>query len=246
VNPQQQAVLFQRVQETWRALGESQPHWSVLTAETFRPERIEESLDHFYATGNENVATLLRTLERNAIDPSRLRTCLDFGCGVGRLSLALSRHFELVVAVDVSASHLALAREALAARGAANVETRLLETISDVAELPMADLVFSLIVLQHNPPPVMRALFRGLLGRLNPGGVAVIQFPTYLPVGYRFDFEEYVAGRGSEMEMHALPQREAFAGARDAGVDVLEVIEDGYAGYGVGSRSNTFVLQRPA
>ena len=245
VDAGQQERLFRRVQETWHALGLEQPHWSVVTADAFRPERIGESLDHFYATGNDNVATLLRTLERNGIEASRIRTCLDFGCGVGRLSIALAGHFARVIAVDVSASHLALAREAIAVRGAKNIETRLLETIEGMENLPRADLVYSLIVLQHNPPPVMAALLRGLLGRLEPGGVAVIQIPTYLPAGYRFDAAEYEAGKGGEMEMHALPQREAFAAAREAGVDVLEVMEDGWTGFGAGSRSNTLVLRKP-
>jgi len=32
-----------------------------------------------------------------------------------------------------------------------------------VANLPRVDLVYSVIVLQHNPPPVIHALFAGLL-----------------------------------------------------------------------------------
>ena len=148
--------------------------------------------------------------------------------------------------MDVSASHLGIAREALERRGLTNVRTHLLETIEGVDALPPVDLVYSVIVLQHNPPPVIRALFAGLLGRLNPRGVAVIQVPTYMPAGYRFDLEEYERTGGKDMEMHPLPQREAFAIAKAAGVDVLEVLEDSWTGIGAGARSNTFVLQRPA
>jgi hypothetical protein len=74
----------------------------------------------------------------------------------------------------------------------------------------------------------------------------VIQVPTYLPAGYRFELGEYESGGGQDMEMHALPQGEVFALARAAGVEVLEVLEDGWTGYGAGSRSNTFVMRRPA
>jgi SAM-dependent methyltransferase len=164
---------------------------------------------------------------------------------VGRLTVALARHFRQVIGVDVSASHLAVARAELARRGIANASTQLLERIDGVDTLPRVDLVYSVIVLQHNPPPVIHALFSGLLGRLEPGGVAVIQVPTYLPVGYRFDLGEYESGGGQEMEMHALPQRVIFALARAAGVEVLEVLEDGWTGYGAGSRSNTFVMRVP-
>lgn len=246
VTPQQQQALFQRVQAVWHALGESKPHWSVITAEEYEPANIDRTMDAFYSSGENNVTTLLRTLERNGIVPSQLRTCMDFGCGVGRLSAALARQFEAVVAVDVSASHLAIASQALAQRNLKNVTTHRLETVDGLERLPRCDLVFSLIVLQHNPPPVMRMLFAGLLGRLAPGGVAVLQLPTYMPGGYRFDVEEYLEGGGREMEMHALPQAEVFATARAAGVVVLEVLEDGWTGFGSGSRSNTFVLRRPA
>jgi SAM-dependent methyltransferase len=238
-------ALFRRVQEVWHALGKEKPHWSVVTADSFRPQNVEQSLDAFYASGERNVATLLKTLERNAIDVARLRRCLDFGCGVGRLTASLAPHFAEVVAVDISASHLEVARDALARRGVANVNWMLLETIEGVARLPAADLVVSLIVLQHNPPPVMRALLDGLLGRLAPGGAAVIQIPTYLPVGYAFDARAYLEKPAEGMEMHALPQREVFAAARAADVDVVETLEDLWIGYGAGSRSNTFVFRRP-
>lgn len=245
VGPEARERLFRRVQETWHALGEEQPHWSVVTAEEFRPGRIGESLESFYASGEANVATLMRTLARNGIDASRLRRCMDFGCGVGRLTVALAKRFPEVVAVDVSASHLAVARESLSRFGIANASLHRLEAIADVAGLPAVDLVYSVIVLQHNPPPVMHALFEGLLARVAPGGAAVIQVPTYLPVGYRFDLAEYEKGDGREMEMHPLPQREVFALARAAGMEVLEVLEDAWTGFGSGSRSNTFVMRRP-
>ena len=245
VDPAQRRQLFARVQQVWHSLGEQQPHWSVVTADEFRPDRIGESLEHFYATGEGNIQTLLRMLRRNGVEPASLSSCLDFGCGVGRLTFALCKQFRQVVGVDVSASHLAVARSEAAKRGISNVDFRLLATVEAIDELPQVDLVYSIIVLQHNPPPVIRALFAGLLRRLSPGGVAVVQVPTYLPGGYSFEARSYLATPAGEMEMHALPQREAFALAREAGVNVLEVLEDMWTGYGAGSRSNTFVMQRP-
>lgn len=244
--PHEEQELFDKVQAVWRSLGDEKPHWSVITADAFKPGNIDAAIDHFYASGEANVATLVRTLERNQVDVARLRSVMDFGCGVGRLTASLARRFERVHGVDVSESHLAVAREALGRRGIDNVELHALASIAALDALPKADLVFSVIVLQHNPPPVMRALFAGLLGRLEAGGVAVIQVPTYLPAGYRFNVHEYAKGGGKEMEMHALPQREVFALARAAGVDVLEVMEDSWIGYGAGTRSNTFVMRRTA
>lgn len=243
VSREDEERLLRRVQSVWHGLGKEQPHWSVLSDDAFRRHNIAANLDRFYASGQANVATLVRTLERNGIDPAGLHTCLDFGCGVGRLSAALARRFEHVLAVDVSASHLTLASEAFAKLGVRNATTRLIDRIDDIDALPAADLIVSFIVLQHNPPPVIAALLARLLRRLNPGGVMVVQIPTYMPVGYRFSVAEY-APRNEDIEMHALPQREVFAIASEAGVDILEVLEDLWTGFPVGSRSNTFVVQR--
>ena len=245
VNPAERERLFAMVQQVWRSLGVEKPHWSVLSSDEFLPGRVEARMDEFYATGPINVDLVMRTLGRNGIQVAGRRTCMDYGCGVGRLTAALSPHFDQVIGVDVSEHHLALARDAMSRRGVRNATFHHLASIDAVNALPEVDMIASLIVLQHNPPPVMREILSGLLGRLRPGGVAVLQLPTYMPGAYRFRLREYFANGGREMEMHALPQREVFTAARGRGVDVLEVLEDGWAGFGRGARSNTFVLKRP-
>lgn len=246
VSDEDRQQLFNKVQQVWQRLGETAAYWSVATHDKFLPENIDNAYDDFYSTGAENVHTLLSTLSRNQIAVANLKTCIDFGCGVGRLSVALAAQFDQVTAVDVSASHLAIANQVFTKRHISNVATLHLAQITDVHTLPCVDLIYSVIVLQHNPPPVIRYLLCALFGRLNPGGVAVIQLPTYLPKGYRFVANEYLVNGGTGMEMHALPQRVIFRDARTSGIDVLEVLEDSWTGYGVGSCSNTFVFQRPA
>ena len=76
-----------------------------------------------------------------------------------------------------------------------------------MVNLEQADLVYSVIVLQHNPPPVIHMLVRAFLKALNPGGVAYFQVPTYR-VGYRFSPGEYLENEGKThamMEMHVIP-----------------------------------------
>ncbi len=97
----------------------------------------------------------MELVERGAVRfPSR-GTCLELGCGVGRLTLGLSRSFEHVIGLDVSASHLDLAEEVLRKEGRTNIELRRVNTLEAFQQLPEIDRFFSLIVLQHNPPPVM-------------------------------------------------------------------------------------------
>lgn len=109
------------------------------------------------------------------------------------------------------------------------------------------DLWFSRLVLQHNPPPVMRHLLWLAFEGLRPGGLAVFQLPVH-GRGYRFDIGEYLAGGEGGMELHALPQAEVFALAAAAGLEVLEVREDSHMTMRDPAAwlSNLFVLRRPA
>jgi 2-polyprenyl-3-methyl-5-hydroxy-6-metoxy-1,4-benzoquinol methylase len=237
--------LFSMVHSVWRQLGKDKPHWSVLSSNEFLPENMGTRSEAFYETGEWHVQLVMRTLERNGLAVPAEGTCLDYGCGLGRLSFALARRFRLVAGADVSEVHLDIARREAEHRGIGNVTWHHVADVRSVKALPDADLLVSLIVLQHNPPPVMRELFARMLGRLRPGGVAVIQMPTYLPGGYRFRVADYLATGGRDMEMHPLPQREAFRVVREAGVEMVEVLEDGSSALGYGGRSNTFVVRRP-
>jgi SAM-dependent methyltransferase len=241
---EQMAQMFEHVTATWGRLGDDEPFWSVISQEQFRGRRTDER-DAFFELGRSNVAELLDTLRRNGVDPSTLATCLEFGCGVGRVTWLLAGEFTRVVGCDVSSAHLDIARSMLNERSIENVELIQLHDPDDVTALPTADLVYSMIVLQHNPPPVIDRQLRHLLGRLNPGGVAVLQVPTYA-AGYSFSIAEYLSNVDANhgMEMHLLPQERVFRAACDASCDMLEVFEDNWTGLLPKSASNTFVIRR--
>src|SRR5262249_6189698 len=111
--------------------------------------------------------------------------------------------------------------------------------------LPRVDFIYSVIVLQHNPPPIIRFIIQGFIKALNPKGVALFQVPTY-SLGYEFSWEKYasreVKNRG--MEMHVLPQKQVFEVIRQEGGRLIEVIEDGRTGLRYKEMSNTFLVQK--
>ncbi|MBD2258231.1 class I SAM-dependent methyltransferase [Pseudanabaena sp. FACHB-2040] len=238
-------ALFSHIQGVWNQLGASEPHWSVISAEKFKSSQIQETEDEFYKSGFHDVALLLRTLERNGVDPGQLKTCLEYGCGVGRLTCWLARNFSEVIAYDISKSHLQLAENYLKESNLENVSLRHLDQPQKLKDLPSVDLAYSLIVLQHNPPPMIHLVIREILKCLNPGGVAVLQVPTYR-LGYQFSLQEYLSASTTkkEIEMHVLPQKEIFEIARHENCYPLEVLEDNKAGLTYGHRSNTFVIQK--
>lgn len=222
--PELRDRVFAHIANSWSHYGETEPYWSVLTTEEFRNERIDSNIDAFVESGKSDVGRFLATLERNGLSIPAGAHCIELGCGVGRLTRWLAPHFARITALDVSPGHLALAK-GYVEKHFQNTEFRQLRHIEDLSALPQAQVFFTFLVLQHNPPPVIEALLDGIFARLTPGAIAYFHLPTYIP-GYHFDLEAYLADREDhlDMEMHALPQKDVFKVAARHGMQSLEVL----------------------
>jgi 2-polyprenyl-3-methyl-5-hydroxy-6-metoxy-1,4-benzoquinol methylase len=235
--------IFVHVQSSWTSLGMNDPYYSVLTRGKFWKKLMSKrKVDEFYETGKQEVDRLFKTLSRNAIDHTSFQKCLDFGCGAGRISRWLSEKFETIYAYDVSKNYLKMARKYLQKQEISNVEYRQVTSIEDLEKFPNVDLIYSVIVLQHNPPPIIHRIIVQFMRALNPGGVAFFQVPTYKEE-YRFLLEEYLDldSPQEEMEMHVLPQHAVFEIVREENCRLLEVVEDLSTSWGL---SNTFLVQK--
>jgi SAM-dependent methyltransferase len=240
------AELFNHIQSAWQQMGDEEPYWSVLTAKRYAGSTISgKRLDEFYASGNAKIDQIRNTFERNGIDPSGVKTCLEYGCGVGRVTQALCRMFEHVYAVDISAPHIKLGKDYLDSHQNPNVSWIHLSQFDQVPRLPAVDMVFSEIVLQHNPPPIISYILRCLLRLLKPGAVALFQVPTYRR-DYRFTLDDYLTNMApaKKLEMHLLPQKEIFRIFAEEDIAVIEVMEDALAGYAEQYQSCTFFVQK--
>ncbi len=104
-------------------------------------------------------------------------TCVEVGCGPGRMTGALAERFDRVIALDVSPAMLEQARRNVMAQ---NAEFRLvpgdrLEGLDD----GIADAVVCYLVLQHLPDAgVVRTHLREFARVLAPGGEAYVQIPV--------------------------------------------------------------------
>lgn len=241
--PDQRAAMFERIGRAWQAFGESEPHWSVLVSDDFRQDRLAANLDRFYASASGDIEVAFGCLRRAGLSTS-FGKALDFGCGVGRLSLTLAKHADHVTGIDISPPHLRLAAERARDQKIENVGFEAITSVDDLDRFRGFDFVLSLIVLQHNPPPVMAALYEKLLQTLAPGGVSIIQMPTFI-AGQDFSVPEYLANEQPQMEMNALPQNIVFEIIERAGCRALEVREDGYTGHHA-IVSHIFVVQKKA
>jgi SAM-dependent methyltransferase len=243
-SPEELSAMLAHIETRWRELGDDAPHWSVITNFDFAPQNIAANETRFYETGAVDVHMLRQTAARCGVTVDRTGRCFELGCGVGRDSVWLAQEFAEVVAADVSPPHLRLAAEALARLHVENVRLVRLDSLA-LEAIPKFDVFFSVLVLQHNPPPVAAALLDTVLRKLRPGGIASFQVPTYGPA-YRFSVAEYLSRMDSRagMEMHLLPQPAVFEILRRNGCDLLECREDGAVGNHEGFVSNSFFARK--
>jgi SAM-dependent methyltransferase len=242
IGPERMSAMLAKVRATWRHLGEQAPHFSVLTHDQFKPERLADSIDVFWASGEAEAAQLVALLARHHVDPAD-KVCVEFGCGVGRVTASLASRFRQVHGCDISQPHLAQAQARIGELALSNVALLLCGDVWPMV-LPACDVLYSRIVLQHNPPPLMRALIGALLLSLKPGGLAVFQLPVFAQ-NYSFDADAWLrSGDSLDMEMHCLPQPEVFAAIAAAGCEPVEVREDDSTG-DARYISNVFIVRRP-
>jgi 2-polyprenyl-3-methyl-5-hydroxy-6-metoxy-1,4-benzoquinol methylase len=237
--------IFKHIQESWSFLGETEPHWSVMAWEEFRKSNIQKSASAFFKTGKHDFERLLHTMERNAVDYSNFKTCLEYGSGLGRVTFWLSKQFKTVYGYDISKSHLQGINDYLTKEGVKNVTLRHIDKVTDIQNLPSVDLIYSVLVLQHNPPPLIRLIIRAFMKSLKDGGIAFFQVPTY-KLGYNFCSRDYLKNEITKrsMEMHVLPQSEIFTIVMNEGGRIVEVIQDDCAGPDFEGVSNTFLVQK--
>ncbi len=166
-------MSLKKLQSHWDHFGSEDPMFAVLTDPEKKGGKWDE--DSFYATGREEIAQLLGSLDRQSI-PYGKGSALDFGCGAGRLSQALAGHFERVSGIDIAPSMIELARRNNP------VPERLTFHLNESNELPFEDGAFDFLysnyVLQHIAPEYAKAYIAEFMRVLKADGIAVFQFTS--------------------------------------------------------------------
>lgn len=149
----------------WAIIGETEPYFGVLTADRFKRENLDDDArTEFFRSGEGDICGFIDRI-RTLFGPFEPRSALDFGCGVGRLTVPLAVLTGMATGVDISPGMLAEARK----HGQSGLTFR--DTIPD----DRFDWVVSAIVLQHIPPERGYDILEQLLDRVAPGGGATIQ-----------------------------------------------------------------------
>jgi len=226
----------------WDDLGRLDPFHAILSKPGTRFGRWD--LDEFFATGQREIAELMESAARIGI-PKRRNRALDFGCGMGRLTLPLGEYFEECIGVDISDSMIRQAQELCKS-------ARCHFLLNDRPTLPFPnedfDLIYTSIVLQHVP---QKALIRGYISEfvrtLRKDGLLVMQIPSHIKLRNRLQpkrrLYEFLRGVGvsesylyqtlrlTPMLMNFLPEREVFRVVETAGGRMLPSVPDELAPY---------------
>lgn len=155
---------------TWRWFGEHDPYYGVLSGPEYHkanltPDRIQS----FFASGSAHVERVIAIALHHLGDFSR-GSCLDFGCGVGRLVIPFASKFQRVTGVDVSPAMIAEAKRNSERFNVRNANfTHSLDEVHD-----KYDLVHSYIVLQHIPARRGMSLIHQLIDCTAPNGVCFL------------------------------------------------------------------------
>ncbi len=169
--------------EDWEELARREPYFAVLTHDhLLGVQSSDVATTAFFETGEADVASLLAAIDSARGQATPLTSALDFGCGVGRLTLPLARRAARVVACDIAPTMLVHARQNAEKAGLHNIT--FIET-GELSQLPGAqfDFICTLLVLQHIPPTTGHDIIRTLLRLLAAGGLAALHLTFKRPGG---------------------------------------------------------------
>ena len=237
-------LMFNRGSDTWEHMGFTEPYWSVITQDQYKINNFSKNSENFYSSGGPLFRDILSILKRNGINYMDLDNCLEIGCGVGRMTKFLAETFRKVIAVDISAQHLTMAKNYISAESIDNCEFIHINNLEKFDQFINIDFVISVITLQHNPPPVISWVLKKLLESLRPSGIAFFQIPTYRS-GYIFEIERYLnRDRDNKIEMHFLPQENIFKIIDESGCICIESREDSMVGDETNTLSKSFLVRK--
>jgi SAM-dependent methyltransferase len=157
--------------------------------------KLDYGASHDVSAGQKEWSLLKRHLEHYGLH--HMCSCVELGCGAGRLTAALARDFATVHALDVSADRITQARKV------ANSNNVSFHQVRDPA-VPLSsgtcDLCISTHVFQHiSDMDVVEAYLREMRRVLRPGGCLLIHVPVIGAHGMRGNLTEVFRRRSREI-----------------------------------------------
>jgi ubiquinone/menaquinone biosynthesis C-methylase UbiE len=175
-------LSLERHRDDWDELASTDPLWAILSSPDKRGGRWDVA--DFFATGDPEMERVMSRVAGLGLPHGR-QAALDFGCGVGRVTRAMTTWFSHCVGLDVSSVMIDGAKrlnEGMPGLTFVHNERTDLGIFADQS----FDLVFSYVVLQHLPGTAqVDGYLREFVRVLRPGGLLVFQLPSEISLRHR-------------------------------------------------------------
>jgi ubiquinone/menaquinone biosynthesis C-methylase UbiE len=168
-------MTLKKLQENWDGLAKLNPTWAILT------ERPDWDIEEFFHTGEVCISKFINHIKSSGYNINYSKA-LDFGCGIGRLTQALSKHFSNVIGIDISPTMIDLANKYNKYEKKCLYMVNIDNSLNQFKDNSF-DFIISYITLQHMQPKYAIKYILEFLRVLTPGGMLVFQMPSELVLG---------------------------------------------------------------
>ena len=241
--------MLNNYKKDWNDLAELDPLWAIATLPEKKFGKWEK--DEFFQSGEKEIEEIINLCKKLGY-PSEFQYALDFGCGVGRLTIPLSKNFVHCIGVDISETMIKLAKKyqnSPNCKYIVNSDKKL-----SVFDNNSFDLIYSSIVLQHVPEKeLIKSYLSEFIRILKKNGILVFQLPSRLPIIQRIQIVgrsyHFLRGIGIKKEfiykkiglnpifMNSVPETEVSFFLEGLGAKILEIRKDNRAGKKIESKT---------
>jgi SAM-dependent methyltransferase len=168
---------LKELQRNWEGLAQADPMWAICT-----DPRKRNSLwtrEDFFATGRKEIETVLGYSAGIDVCIDKSLPALDFGCGVGRLTRAMSEYFPECTGVDISPTMISMAQELNRDRPHCYFQLNEGVRLNSLPDNHFG-FIYTSLVLQHIAEPCSHEYIAELVRVLRPSGVFIFQVPEKL------------------------------------------------------------------
>jgi SAM-dependent methyltransferase len=168
---------LKELQRNWEGLAQADPLWAICTD----PEKNSNqwTREEFFATGRKEIEAVLSYSTRIDVCIDKTLPVLDFGCGVGRLTRALSAYFPECTGVDISPTMISMAQELNRDRPHCYFQLNEGARLNSLPDNHFG-FIYTSLVLQHVAEPCSHEYIAELVRVLKPDGVLIFQVPDRL------------------------------------------------------------------
>jgi ubiquinone/menaquinone biosynthesis C-methylase UbiE len=205
-----------KLQESWEGFAQIDPLWAICADPAKRGKQWTE--EEFFETGKREIELVMQYLRSLELAPDTSSAVLDFGCGVGRLTGALSTHFDDCLGLDISPTMIELAKKFHQAAPRCMFAVNQAEDLKRFADGQFG-FIYTSIVLQHMTRKLAVKYLLEFVRVLKPGGILLFQIADrdMTPmvqrirnvIGFESRWNRFLQRKKVEayrMEMHCTPE----------------------------------------